>query len=266
MPAPQQATIPQDLLPAFADLLLCTADDDFLIGHMASEWTGLGPMLEEDIAVSSIAQDEVAHARELYGLVGGLLGRSADDLAYGRQPEEYRCASLVVRPDEFDWAALIARQFYYDHFDALRLSRWSASTYRPLTELAARIAAEEVFHVHHVDDWIRRLGRANDDARSRIQAALDALWADAAALFESPEGADRVAAAGLYPGGKQPMFEQYRTAIAGVIDAAKLRMPDSSVDPGRLPAGGRRGRHGPQLAAVLSELCEVYRLEPEARW
>src|SRR5262249_49213366 len=151
-------------------------------------------------------QDEIAHARELYTLIGGLFSRSADDLAYGRRTEEYRCAALVVVHDDFDWARLIARQFYYDHFDALRLARWSQSSYRPLTELARRTAAEEAFHLHHVDGWIRRLGRADGEPRQRVQSALDAVWSDAVSLFEETPGADRLAAAGLYPPASPPIF------------------------------------------------------------
>ncbi|HYU57528.1 MAG TPA: Phenylacetic acid catabolic protein, partial [Actinomycetota bacterium] len=48
-------------------LLLALADDELIIGHRHSEWTGWAPHIEEDLAFSSIAQDEMAHARLLYG-------------------------------------------------------------------------------------------------------------------------------------------------------------------------------------------------------
>ncbi|MEE8170646.1 MAG: 1,2-phenylacetyl-CoA epoxidase subunit PaaC, partial [Phycisphaerae bacterium] len=169
---------------ALVQALLATADDDFLIGHVDSEWTGLAPILEEDIAFSAIAQDEIAHAREWYRLIGELTDRTADELAYARPPHDYRCAALVVRPDAFDWGAAIARQFYYEHFDALRLERWKASSDSQIAHVAARIAAEEAFHVHHVDDWVRRLAADVAEGRERIQTALDQLWPHAATLFE----------------------------------------------------------------------------------
>lgn len=254
-----------ELRQAFVEMVLCGADDDFLIGHADSEWTGLAPILEEDIAVSSIAQDEIAHARELYALAAEFLGRSADDIAYGRAAEEYRCAALCVTPDDFDWSMLIARQFYYDHFDALRLDRWKRCTYRPLADLSHRIAAEEQFHVHHVDDWIRRLGRSKGDARERIEKALVALWPQAVALFEAPAG-EQIVAAKLCPRPSASMFETYRKAIAEALSTAGLKAPSGGPDPARLEAGGRRGRHGSQLSTVLDELAEVYRLEPGATW
>ena len=42
---------------ALAELLLSVADDEFVIGFWDSEWTGIAPMLEEDVATSSIALD-----------------------------------------------------------------------------------------------------------------------------------------------------------------------------------------------------------------
>ena len=38
------------------------ADDEFVIGFCDSEWTGIAPLLEEDVAMSSLAQDELGHA------------------------------------------------------------------------------------------------------------------------------------------------------------------------------------------------------------
>ena len=56
---------------ALRELLLALADDEFVIGYANSEWTGIAPVLEEDIAFSSLAQDELGHARLLYELLAG---------------------------------------------------------------------------------------------------------------------------------------------------------------------------------------------------
>lgn len=257
---------PAPLRTALVDALLAAADDDFFIGHMDSDWTGLAPIIEEDIAMSSIAQDEIAHARELYQLIGELTGRSADDVAYGRRAEEYRCAGLILRADDFDWARLIARQFYYDHFDSLRLASWKTCAYGPLANVANRIAAEESFHVHHVNDWLCRLGRAGGDGRARIQAALDELWPAAAALFEATAGADRLTELGIAPAAGGALCDQFLTRVRAAIQAAGLKPASGTIDPASLPLGGRGGRHDPRLAEVLEELAEVYRIEPGATW
>ncbi|MBI4172293.1 MAG: phenylacetate-CoA oxygenase subunit PaaI, partial [Actinobacteria bacterium] len=50
------------------ELLLELADDELILGWRDSEWTGIAPTIEEDVAFSSIAQNEIGHARALYEL------------------------------------------------------------------------------------------------------------------------------------------------------------------------------------------------------
>src|SRR5205085_5014251 len=88
-------------------LLLSLADDELVLGHRHAEWTGWAPHIEEDLAFSSIAQDEMAHARLLYGLAKEATGRDEDSLALGRKPEEYRNAVLCERPNR-DWGYSLA--------------------------------------------------------------------------------------------------------------------------------------------------------------
>ena len=95
---------------ALAELLLTLADDEFVIGFWDSEWTGIAPMLEEDVATSSIAQDEIGHARALYEMLAELTDGDADAIAYGREPDAYRHASLLDH-ERGDWAATVARPY-----------------------------------------------------------------------------------------------------------------------------------------------------------
>src|SRR2546423_582816 len=103
-------------------LLLALADDELIIGPRHSEWTGWASHIEEDLAFSSIAQDEMAHARLLYGLAreAGLDGRDENAMALGRRPEEYRNAVLCERPNR-DWGYTLAQHFLYDTADQVRL-------------------------------------------------------------------------------------------------------------------------------------------------
>src|SRR5438105_6276158 len=101
-------------------LLLEIADDELIVGWRDSEWTGIAPMLEEDVAFSSIAQNEIGHARALYELVARNRGITADELAFDRSPAEYRCTRLVeLRFPE--WEKTIARHYLYEQADAERL-------------------------------------------------------------------------------------------------------------------------------------------------
>src|SRR5438876_7132699 len=108
----------EDANPRLA-LLLALADDELIIGHRHAEWTGWAPHIEEDLAFSSIAQDEMAHARMLYQMVGSMTGDDLDHLALGRAPHEYVNAWLCERPNG-DWGYSVARHYLYDTADAVR--------------------------------------------------------------------------------------------------------------------------------------------------
>ena len=119
-----------------AALLLALADDELVIGYWDSEWTGIAPQLEEDVAMSSLATDELGHARAFYMLLGDLTGRDPDAIAYDRTVADLRHARIVDHP-RTDWAFSIARRWLYDTADAVRLEALAESTYEPLAELVA---------------------------------------------------------------------------------------------------------------------------------
>ena len=110
---------------ALAELILSAADDEFVIGFWDSEWTGIAPMLEEDVATSSIAQDEIGHARALYELLAELTDDDPDRIAYGREPADYRHAALLNHA-RGDWAFTVARRYLYETADAVRLAAFAA--------------------------------------------------------------------------------------------------------------------------------------------
>jgi ring-1,2-phenylacetyl-CoA epoxidase subunit PaaC len=150
--------------------LLEIADDELILGWRNSEWTGIAPFLEEDVAFSSIAQNEIGHARALYQLVADELGTTADELAFDRSPEEYRCSRLVELRLVDDWARTIARHWLYEEADARRIEALKAAEDPEVAGLAAKIDREEAYHRLHARMWHERLS-----AEPRYQAALDEL-------------------------------------------------------------------------------------------
>ena len=152
-----------------AELLLAIADDELILGWRDSEWTGIAPFLEEDVAFSSIAQNEVGHARALYELAARDLGTTADELAFDRKPDEYRCSRLVeLRLPE--WERTIARHWLYEEADAARLRDLIASDDAEVAGLAQKIDREEIYHRMHAQMWFERL---KDEPR--FVAALEEL-------------------------------------------------------------------------------------------
>jgi ring-1,2-phenylacetyl-CoA epoxidase subunit PaaC len=150
--------------------ILEMADDELILGWRNSEWTGIAPLLEEDVAFSSIAQNEIGHARALYELAGRELGATADELAFDRQPEEYRCSRLVELRLVPDWAATIARHYLYEQADEERIAAFKQSDDPELAGLAAKIDREEAYHRMHAQMWFERLGD-----EPRLAAALEEL-------------------------------------------------------------------------------------------
>lgn len=162
-----------------AQRLLQIADDELVLGWRDSEWTGIAPFLEEDVAFSSIAQNEIGHARALYELAARDLGTTADELAFDRAPEEYRCAPFVELR-LMDWADTIARRVLYEAADAIRLEALKADPDPELAGLAAKMDREEVYHRLHAEMWADRL---RDEPRFRT--AVDSLWGQALGVLDA---------------------------------------------------------------------------------
>jgi ring-1,2-phenylacetyl-CoA epoxidase subunit PaaC len=156
-----------------AQRLVEYADDELILGWRDSEWTGIAPSLEEDVAFSSIAQNEIGHARALYELAARDLGTTADELAFDRKPEEYRCAR-IVELRLLEWAPTIARRWLYELADQLRIEQLMRSDDPELAGLAAKIDREEAYHRMHAQMWADRLA-----GEPRFRAAVEELWQDA---------------------------------------------------------------------------------------
>ena len=209
------------------ETLLAFADDELIVGWRDSEWTGIAPTLEEDVAFSSIAQNEIGHARALYELAAIELGSDADALAFDRAPEDYRCAQLVEL-HLMDWAHTIARRYLYEEADRVRLEALLHSDDAELAGLAAKIDREEVYHRLHAELWAARL---RDEPR--FTAAVAELWPYALGVVEPELRPDLARRVGL------------RAESTQAIE---------------------RGAHTPELAELLTVMTEVRRSEPGAQW
>jgi ring-1,2-phenylacetyl-CoA epoxidase subunit PaaC len=210
-------------------LLLSLGDDELILGWRDSEWTGIAPTLEEDVAFSSIAQNEIGHARALYELAAAELGTDADALAFDRAPSDYRCAPLVELRLIDDWALTIARRYLYEEADRVRIEALKESGDTELAGLAAKIDREEVYHRLHAELWAARL---RDEPR--FTAAVDQLWPFALGVLDPPQREEL---------------------------ARRVGRPSAN-----LAQDEERGAHTSELTALWEEMTEVRRSEPGARW
>jgi ring-1,2-phenylacetyl-CoA epoxidase subunit PaaC len=252
-----------DLRDTLALKLLAMADDELILGHRNSEWTGHGPILEEDIAFTNIALDELGHATVWYGLHAALVGEDKDTypdrLVYFRPPEEFRCAPLMELP-RGDWALSMLRQYLFDAAEAVQLGHLRISKYEPLAEAAAKVQREELYHLRHTSAWVRRLGLGTEESHRRMQAALDTLWPHAPGYFVPLPDEARLAAGGITPD-PNTIREAWEAQVRAYLRDSGLTVPVVS-------AGNTfsRFKHTTDLAALLDDLQQVARMHPDARW
>lgn len=255
-----------DLVPATRDalslLLLAMADDEFVIGFSDSEWTGIAPMLEEDVAMSSLAQDELGHAQALYRLLAEVVddGRDADAIAYDRPTEGYYHARLLDHP-RGEWADTIARRYLYDTADAVRLEALAGSSFVPLRELVAKIRREERYHLMHVSAWLERLAAADGEPRRRLIAALERLAPEAATTLAPLPNELSLVMAGIVDATGDELEARWRAEIGPVFERLDLPMPPASP-----PAEQARTGHSDAFRDLWEQFTSVRRSEPGAVW
>ena len=242
---------------ALISRLLTFADDELILGQRDSEWTGHAPLLEEDIAFSNLAQDEIGHALLWYTILHEQLGQPHPDrLVFWRTASEFRNATLLEIP-KGDWAFTIIRQYLFDEYEKARNAVLAQDAYQPIVEAVNKIAREEVYHLMHSRSWVLRLGDATSESHSRMQAALDQLWPHALGLFEPPEHTEEFSAQ------LQTVKSNWLQAVTPLLTQATLIIPPGTD---AVP-GGRWGQHTPHLAALLNEMQKVARSEaPDVVW
>ncbi len=249
---------------ALAAYLLAIADDELILGHRHSEWTGFAPDIESDVALSSVAQEEIGHARLFYERVCELTGGDPDTLAYTRPPEEFRNAVLVERPNG-DWGFTLVRMVLYDHADAVRLEALAAGTVESLADLARTLRREEKYHLLYGEQWLRRLAQATADSRTRVQEALERAWPEAEALFEPVSGHDALVASGALaaPG---TLLAHWHQVVVPLLQEMGLKVRTPAAGEGGVGGAGRTGGHSDDLRVLLDEMTSVWRSEPGAKW
>lgn len=202
-------------------LLLAIADDELVIGHRHSHWTGVAPHLEEDLALSSISQDEIGHAVLWYSLAAPLVGCDADALGLGRDRGQYRHAVLVERGVR-DWAYTIARHYLYDTAEDIRLRALARSSWTAVAEATGAILREERYHLLHAREWLARLARGPVDARRKLADGLTDAFAEALALFEPLPGEDTLLADGTLAEPHTEQLQHWLDVVATDLRAVGL--------------------------------------------
>lgn len=245
---------------ALANYITAIADDEMVLGHRASEWTGLAPVLEADIALSSIAQDEMGHARVWYELLEPLTGQNPDQLVFLRAWRDFRNAQFSELP-RGDWGFTLVRHYLHDVAEQFRLEALANSAYDPFAVVARKLRVEEKYHLIHARTWIAKLARATDESHTRMQAALDRAYPYALGLFEPPAGEADLVEAGIVPSSAH-LEARWMAEVDAFLTEAGLTVP-SDAEP---VSGGRRGEHSPFLRELVEAMQLVARMAPPETW
>ncbi|MEE9414887.1 MAG: 1,2-phenylacetyl-CoA epoxidase subunit PaaC [Acidimicrobiales bacterium] len=237
------------------EFILALADDEHLMGQQHTEWIGVAPFLEEDLAFSSIAQDELGHAAMLYELLDGENG--IDALAFGRDVGDYRSCWLVEYATT-DWAEALVRHWLYDIAEELRWNLLLTSSIEGLSEIAQRALAEERFHRMHADGLLDALLEV-DDARSRIRAALDSMLPLALTMFETLASEKAAAAAGAALSTLAEQQQVWQAAVDQRFDDVEWSAISATPE-------STRAARSDDFAPLMSRMREVIDLDPLAIW
>ncbi|MBO9573813.1 MAG: phenylacetate-CoA oxygenase subunit PaaC [Chitinophagaceae bacterium] len=223
--------------------LLHHADNALILGHRNSEWTGHGPILEQDIALSNIALDLIGQARNFYQYAAELIGKNAteDSLAYTRNANEFK-NFLLVEQENGDWGKTILRQFFFSAYQYPLYQQMNED--ERLKGIAEKSLKEVTYHLRWSSEWVIRLGQGTEESHRRMTNAINELWSFTGEL--------------LLPAIK----DQWLSRVNEILSAAGIEIPANPT----MISGGPEGHHTKYLEKLLNEMQYMQRTYPGVEW
>jgi ring-1,2-phenylacetyl-CoA epoxidase subunit PaaC len=247
---------------ALFNYTLRLGDTSLILAQRLSEWTGHGPFLEEDLALTNIALDIFGRAKSLLEYAGKIEGegRTEDDLAFYRNDRGYFSALIVEQPNG-DYAKTILRQALIDCFDLMFYTELSKSKDQTLAGIASKSIKEITYHKRHSFSWVMRFGNGTEESHTRLQEALNELWEFTGELFEMNEVDETLIKEGIAVdlAALKPKWEQ---EIFSLLENAAVKVPETPF----MQTGSRKGLHGEHLSYILAEMQSLPRMHPGAKW
>lgn len=261
------------------------ADNALINGHRLSEWCGHGPVLEQDIALSNIALDQLGQARSLYQYAAAQINAmpldkkqdlfastslsnkmskgemlDEDDLAYLRDSWDFRNLMLLEQPNT-DWAYTIARSFFFDVYNYYFFTALKASKDETLAAIAEKSLKEVTYHVRWSSEWMIRLGDGTEESKKRLQNAVNDRWMFTGEMFTESEADKAMQNAGVGTD-LDSIKEKWQSHITTIFKEATIDQPKNNW----MQEGGKQGNHTEQLGFVLTELQFMQRAYPDMEW
>lgn len=238
-------------------------DNTLVLGHRISEWCGVAPVLEEDIALANTALDLIGQTQLWLGLAGEVegAGRDADRLAFHRDVWDFRNVLLAEQPNG-DFGQTMMRQYLFDQWHLLYLKALTGSSHDQVAAIAEKSLKEVTYHVERSSDTVIGLGDGTEESHARMQNALDRLYSFVGEMFIGDDVDAEMATQGIAPD-PSTLRAEYDQRLDAVLAEATLTKPDSDF----AHKGGKTGaRHTEHLGHMLAQMQWLQRAYPDARW
>ncbi len=242
--------------------LLRLADSSLTMGQRLAEWCGHGPYLEEDVALTNVSLDMIGHANLFYQMAAELSDdtETADDLAFLRDAHQYRNPIITELP-KGDFAFTMMKQYFMDVFNFFLYQGLSQSNHEPLALAAQKALMEVKYHLKRSESWLERLSLSTEEARKRIQKALDDLWFYTPELFETDANMSELIQQGVI-GDYADLKNKWDSHVQAHLNHCELNLPQT----GWVATGGLEGEHSEHLGYMLAEMQFLQRAYPNSQW
>lgn len=251
-----------NLKDALFNYTLRLGDTSLILAQRLSEWTGHGPFLEEDLALTNIALDIFGRAKSLLEYAAKIedKGRTEDDLAFYRSDREYYNLLITEQPNG-DYAKTILRQSLIDCFDLMFYTELSKSKDATLAGIAAKSIKEISYHKRHSFSWVMRFGNGTEESFNRLQQGLNDIWAYSGEMFEMDEVDALLVKEGIAVdlNTLKPLWEK---EIVDLFEKANIKIPETPF----MQKGSRKALHSEHLSYILAEMQSIPRMHPGAKW
>jgi ring-1,2-phenylacetyl-CoA epoxidase subunit PaaC len=242
--------------------ILRIGDTNLILGQRLSEWTGHGPFLEEDLALTNITLDITGAAKSFLEYAAKVedKGRTEDDLAFLRNDRQFFNAQITELPNG-DYARTIARQVLVDCFDYYFYQELSKSKDETLAGIAQKSLKEVTYHLRHTSAWLERFGDGTEESHNKVQLALNELWQYTNELFEMNEVDVLLIKEGIAVD-LNLVKTKWEKHISELVEKSTLTIPQNVF----MQTGSRKGIHTEHLAFILAEMQALPRMYPDAKW
>lgn len=244
--------------------ILHLADNSLIMGHRLSEWTGHGPMLEQDIAISNIALDLIGQSRNFYQYAATINENDAteDSLAYLRDSREFKNLLIAEIPNG-DWAKTIMKLFLFSTWQFYFFQRLINSSDKQLAAIAEKSLKEVTYHVRWSSEWVIRLGDGTEESNKRIKTALEDVWPFTGEMF-LPAEYEKALFNNHVSVNVSNIRNDWKGKVIKVLEEATLTYPEDENS--WMQTGGKNGIHSEHLGYILAEMQFLQRAYPGCEW